>query len=485
MLLTINAGGSSIKTHLFLAEHEPDVSVSMTHLDTPNPRMKICSHGEVTEKPRQSPFNCTPASAILSALTQTLEKQSRDAPSIVAHRFKFAGPGRSACIIDASLRDRLVEEEYVCRLHNPLALDALNEAIKEYPHADQVAVFDNELFSKDWINGVDLPLSARIRSRYELQADGHHGLALESVLDQLSPEPNLRTICVHLGSGVSVSGFLGRRPGYNSMAYSSFDGPLMNSRSGSLSAGLVLKMLGKGASLNVLSSILHNRSGVFALARQEWSERGLVKNIVPKLFSDDVSNIYTAAVSRDFISAFSSIGGCDALVFSGGVARTSGRIVEAIITFLTRLGIEFHNSMPLRMPCIVPSSDSCVILQCDEKEEEVMHRKALSATIPPESEPYLSCISVVPGYSKGVLTCEMELPSGTSHIALVESLSPANAMRCRKASAIISRTGDKLGHGAAVCRELGLPSVICGSETLEEYLGAQVTLHATEGKLCL
>ncbi|WP_420412402.1 PEP-utilizing enzyme [Roseibium sp.] len=482
--MTVNAGGSSVKVHLFGRGKLPEASASIAQMDILSRRVTIRSGSETIREETVYGTESWSCHDLVSAVCSIVNSRPDIRPEVIAHRVKFARERSPVCEFDRRIYNSVLLNSNLARLHNPITLELYNITERAFPDATQLAILDSGIFFNDGLSDSCPLLPQRIRNRYELRSTGHHGLALEDVINSLDPPVGLKSICVHIGSGASVSGFVGKEPQFSSMVHASIDGPIMNSRSGSYSAGAVLKMMSKGASLRTVSDLLHSHSGIFALANQELEDRTMVKDTIADIY-DSPFNVYIASFIREIVSAYSELSGCDVIVFSGGVARSGPKIVRMIVDFLKHMGLRVPNTDPILLPCRLDTRSGCVIAVCKEAEERVIAAKARSFVFQEEADWY-ECDLVVPGLARGpLLNLKTTDKKQVNAIILTEKLTTAAALSAQRFGGLIALTGDALGHGAAICREIGLPTVICSNESVLEHLGKEVFLDATEGRIRL
>jgi acetate kinase len=222
----------------------------------------------------------------------------------------------SALVDDALLR-HVQRGAQVAPLHNRPALAALEQARAALPDVPHVAVSDS---------GFHRTMSEEAR-RYaiperwsEVARHGFHGLAVESVVEQVRAA---RLVACHLGGGCSVTAVRDGSSVDTTMGYTPLEGPPMGTRSGSVDPGALLYLLRTGVGLDELDRALNEESGLLALG-------GL----------DDpfARSHFTYHLAKSVAAMTAVLGGLDVLAFSGGIGENRADVRDAVVARLRHLG---------------------------------------------------------------------------------------------------------------------------------------------------
>jgi acetate kinase len=268
VVLSLNVGSSSLKAAL--RDPHLRIHVAVTELDGEAGRMTVTGTGGPVEHADVSGGWKSALDAVAHAVTGRALP-----PQIVAHRIVHGSP----TLVAAELaRDRVLEqlraEAQLDPLHLPRQLDVLEEARALWPYADVVLVPD-DLFHRSLPDeAVALPLPADARAT-GLRRWGFHGLAVQSVVDQL---PGMGCgVVVHLGSGCSVTAVQGGASRSTSMSLSPAGGIPSLTRSGDLDPEVVLRLVdASGASVSHVRELLNHRSGICGLSGGRTDVRELL-----------------------------------------------------------------------------------------------------------------------------------------------------------------------------------------------------------------
>jgi acetate kinase len=263
--------------------------------------------------------------------------QLAEPPMVVAHRLVHGGERTSAAIIDDAVRaelDGLIELD---PLHEPPALDAVDQARRAWPGATHVACFDTAFHAT-------IPHHARTYAlplpwREQLRGYGFHGLSHSWSARRLSDRaPDARrAVIAHLGGGSSLCGIVDGRSQLTTMGFTPLDGLVMANRAGSIDPGAVL-WLTRHSGVDV-DDLLTRRSGLLGLTgtadmQEVWAraERG----DGAAQFALDVYEHRFVALLGGCVAA---LGGLDALVFTGGIGEHADGLRARLCRALGWLGL--------------------------------------------------------------------------------------------------------------------------------------------------
>jgi acetate kinase len=147
-------------------------------------------------------------------------------------------------------------------------------------------------------------------------------------------------VVCHLGGGASATAVLDGRSVDTSMGLSPLEGLVMATRSGSVDPDLPLHLvLRHGLSAAEVEDALNHRGGLFALAGSadmREVEAAAARGEPAARAALDVHDHRLAAVVAGMAA---SLGGLDALVFTGGVGEGSARVRAAAAVRLAFLGV--------------------------------------------------------------------------------------------------------------------------------------------------
>lgn len=300
-LLVLNIGSSSIKYALFELE-------SLERMD----------HGKINCQPSQSE----------DVLKDLIHKFP--APNMVAHRIVHGGDQfRAATLLNDDILNRLEIYSPFAPLHQPHNLNGARIIQKLLSDVPQYGCFDTAFHAgHDELHSTfAIPKDLRDMG---LRRYGFHGLSYDWISRQINVK---RAVIAHLGSGASLCAVLDGKSIDTTMGLTALDGLPMSTRTGSIDAGFILYL---SQHLRYppekIEHILYNESGLKGLS-------GITGDVKTLQESDDpraklALDYFAFKTAQHVAMMVVSLGGLDALVFTGGVGENSEWMRNAILNQL-------------------------------------------------------------------------------------------------------------------------------------------------------
>jgi acetate kinase len=243
----------------------------------------------------------------------------------------------SAVVVDPSVEAALAELADLAPLHNPVALEYIRALDGVVP---QVACFDTAFHAT-------LPAAAftyAVPREWPVRRFGFHGLshayASRMAAEQLGrPLDHLRMVTAHLGSGASLCAVLNGRSVDTTMGFTPMEGLVMGTRSGTIDPGLMLWIQQHhGLSAADMERVLDRESGLLALAGSSDMRVVLEAAKAGDEAAQLAIDIYIHRIVGLIAAMAASMGGLDALVFTGGVGEHAEPIRDQAAAGLQFLG---------------------------------------------------------------------------------------------------------------------------------------------------
>ena len=310
---------------------------------------------------------------------------------VVAHRVvhggaRFTEPAQ----VTPEVRAALSELTPLAPLHNPSSLEVIDAALAELPDVPHVAVFDTAFHATMSPEAFTYPLPAEWTRRWGLRRFGFHGLshAYSSgrAAEMLGRTPQgLRLVIAHLGHGASVTAVQDGQSVDTSMGFTPLEGLMMGTRSGSVDPGLLLHLqLQRGISAEELDRVLNHESGLLGVSGVSADMRRVIE---AARGGDDRASLALAMFAhraRQAIAALAvTVGGVDALVFTGGIGENSQDVRAAICDGLGCLGLELDASLneSVRPDGFLSAASSRGRILVVQAREDVMMARAAMACL--------------------------------------------------------------------------------------------------------
>ena len=268
----------------------------------------------------------------------------------------------------------------------------IREMRKLFPAAPHVAVFDTSFHHTlppyAYLYGLPYEMyeQKKIR-RYGFHGSSHQYVSLR-VAQHLKRRPNqLRLVSCHLGNGSSLCAIDHGRSVDTTMGFTPLEGLIMGTRSGDLDPG-VLPFLERNEKLTASQSeeILNKKSGLLGLSGVSSDMREVLKA------ADEGNHRAILALKtfcyrvRKYIGAYvASMGGLDAVIFTGGIGQGSADVRALALQGLECMGITLdakrnQQAQGFKEICLISTDDSPVaVLVVPTDEERMMAREALRA----------------------------------------------------------------------------------------------------------
>lgn len=328
IVLTVNAGSSSIRLDGFVAEGEV---------------LRACAHV------RHEAGTVEPD----AALARFVNEQLPGPPGRVAHRVVHGGVHlTSARWLNADIEAEIERLAPLAPLHNPVALRwigaskaALGEAVP------QLAVFDTAFYARLPSLAASYALPWQVAEDQGIRRYGFHGLAHQAMWSRwCALRPDLpqggRVISFQLGAGCSVTAINQGLPRDTSMGFSPLEGLVMASRAGDVDASVVTFLQRtQGLSGDEVDQMLNEHSGLLGVSGASGDMRRLLEGADNDPRQRFALDLY-AYRARKYLGAYLAVlGGVDGILFGGGVGEHAPAIRLAILEGLAWAGVHLDEKV--------------------------------------------------------------------------------------------------------------------------------------------
>ena len=316
-VLVANAGSSSLKLSL---------------LDADDRELWSCE--------RTAPRAVVEAGVVAAALAELPA-----IPDVAGHRIVHGGERfRDAVVVDDHVEAELRELTALAPLHQPKSLAALDAVRRALPNVPEVACFDTAFHATLPPDAATYALPREWRERYGVQRYGFHGLS-HAYAARAAGDAR-RVVTCHLGAGASLCAVLDGRSVDTTMGFTPLEGLVMATRSGSVDPGLLLWLQQhEGLGVDDMAEALEHASGLLGLAGTS-DMRELLERADPD--AELALGVYVHRLRAGIAAMAASLGGLDALVFTGGVGENAARVRELACDGLGHLGVGIPGS-PVRV----------------------------------------------------------------------------------------------------------------------------------------
>lgn len=374
IIITINPGSATIKLGVFACESGQARPLGRATVDEVAGTLRLQIGQSRSEHDLPSG---APASTMLNqALARLADRLPIRTPGAIAQRVvhggdQFAGPA----IIDHSVLAQIETLIPLAPLHQPKSVALIRTVRELYPDVAQIACFDTSFHrtQSDLVRRYAIP-----RALFDagIKRFGFHGLSYQFIARELERRrPELargRVVVAHLGAGASLCALDGGASRDTTMGFSTLDGVPMATRCGAIDPGVLLHLIrAQGMSAEALEDMLYNRSGLLGLSGVSGDARVLVENEAPA--ADEALDIFAFRVAREAAALAATLGGIDALVFTGGIGEHHAEIRARICARLGWLGVTIDADFnEANAPDIALSDARIAVLIISADEEQAM-----------------------------------------------------------------------------------------------------------------
>lgn len=355
-ILVINAGSSSVKLSVF-ADGGKKLVLNKT----------IDRLSDVTSGIRQIP--------------DILKENNLTNISAIGHRVVHGGREFSkAVLVDKTILSKLKKLEPLAPLHEPYNLKAIEIFGDLMPEVPQIACFDTAFHSSQPKINKMLPLPQEFYDKGIIRY-GFHGLSYEyiaSVLPEYCGEKaGGKIVVAHLGNGSSMCGMIGGKSIVSSMGFSTLDGLMMGTRTGSIDPGVLLYLMqSKNYSVADLEELLYKKSGLLGVAN--IGSKDMRDIIASNAVSAKLSfEMFCQIAARNLTSLATCLGGLDAVVFTAGIGENSAIVRENICKHLGWLGLTLNAEANSKNARIISDTTSKIGVYVIPTNEEASIVKAV------------------------------------------------------------------------------------------------------------
>jgi len=332
-LLTLNAGSSSVKFALFgLTPDLPRLAAGQITGIGNSPCLHIEGAAEDICLPAELGLDDAVARVLDWLRPQTGIHLQAAAHRIVHGGSRFAGPVELDATALAYLRSLIP----LAPLHQPHNLAAVGPIATAYPGLRQFGCFDTAFHAGLGPLATRFALPAGLYD-HGVRRYGFHGLSYAWIARNLPAHLTAgNVVAAHLGNGASLCAMTKGQSVDTTMGMTALDGLPMGTRCGALDPGAVLYMEDElGLTTAQVAKLLYEESGLKGLSGQSNDVAALVRSSDPNaLFALD----YFVRKTAQHIAAMGvSLGGIDAVVFTGGIGEHAAALRERIVAALSWL----------------------------------------------------------------------------------------------------------------------------------------------------
>jgi acetate kinase len=322
---------------------------------------------------------------IVSDKSHVMEIKNTGDINAVGHRVVHGGELFSeSALIDAKVLQGIEDCIDLAPLHNANNLKGISAARELFgKDLPQVAVFDtafhHSIPEHAYLYAVPYHLYRRHRvRRYGFHGTSHRYVAFRYRFLRGLTREQTHIITLHLGNGCSATAIRGGKSVDTSMGMTPLEGLVMGTRSGDLDPAIVNLIAAKeGMSPAEVDALLNTQAGLLGVSGLTNDMRVLLAEL--KEHEDRRVQLAIEVFcyrARKYIGAFlASMGGADAVVFTGGIGENSPEIRARICEGMEWAGLSLDsakNEQVVGREALISTEDSKLLVYAIPTDEEVL-----------------------------------------------------------------------------------------------------------------
>lgn len=272
----------------------------------------------------------------------------------VGHRVVHGGERfTESAFIDDDVLHEIEDCIELAPLHNPANLKGIY-AVRQIFGAglSQVAVFDTSFHSTIPESAFLYAIPYQLYRRHKIRRYGFHGTSHRYVAYRYrnlvgKKKEDVNIITLHLGNGCSICSIRGGRSIDTSMGLTPLEGLVMGTRSGDVDPAVVQFLaLKEGFTLAEVETVLNKQSGLLGISGLTHDMKELLEEAHE---NDDrrarlAIEVFCLRVKKYIGAFYASMGGADAIIFTGGIGENSAEIRKRIFSGMEFMGIRLDET---------------------------------------------------------------------------------------------------------------------------------------------
>lgn len=323
-ILVLNQGSSSLKCALYEFNRHPSSVIQPiweNHLTWDS------------KEPKETQLH----KALLACLTE-------HRIDCIGHRVVQGGAKyQKSTLIDRAVKQEVLRLADLAPLHNVLDVEGMEILEKLLPNTPQIAVFDSAFHHTMPLYASTYP-GPYAWKEMGIQRFGFHGISYQYCAQRakevLQKEIENMVIC-HLGAGASLCAVKRGKSIDTTMGLTPLEGLMMDTRSGTVDPGILLYLLQKkGKTCEQISTEMYTQSGLLGISGAGSDMKTVIKQAEQGHTRAQLAlDMYIHRLNGLIGSMIASLGGIDALVFTGGIGENSTKIRERSCLAFQFLGV--------------------------------------------------------------------------------------------------------------------------------------------------
>ena len=380
-ILSVNTGSSSLKFQLYeMPEEKVLISGVFERIGIGESFYTIKINGEkikkeVELKDHQVAFEYLVKELLENNIVKSLEEIKGIGNRVVQGGSYFDKTEK----VDEEVISKIDELSALAPLHNPAAIVGIRAEQEVIPNALLTVVFDTAFHQTISEENYLYALPYEWNSEYKIRRYGAHGTSHKYITlktNEILGRNDTKLITCHIGNGASISAVKNSKCVNTSMGLTPNAGLIMGSRCGDIDATIIPYIMEKtNLSTKEIDNILNKKSGLLGISGVSSDFRDINAGI--DAGNERCKLAYKMFIKRiiDYIAKYYvELNGCDAIIFTAGIAENSSKMRRDVINGLNILGIKVDEKRnnSIEKETKISSDDSSVPCYVIATDEEVM-----------------------------------------------------------------------------------------------------------------
>lgn len=380
-ILSVNTGSSSLKFQLYeMPEEKVLISGVFERIGIGESFYTIKINGEkikkeVELKDHKVAFEYLVKELLENNIVKSLEEIKGIGNRVVQGGSYFDKTEK----VDEEVISKIDELSALAPLHNPAAIVGIRAEQEVIPNALLTVVFDTAFHQTMSEENYLYALPYEWNSEYKIRRYGAHGTSHKYITlkaNEILGRNDTKLITCHIGNGASISAVKNSKCVNTSMGLTPNAGLIMGSRCGDIDATIIPYIMEKtNLSTKEIDNILNKKSGLLGISGVSSDFRDINAGI--DAGNERCKLAYKMFIKRiiDYIAKYYvELNGCDAIIFTAGIAENSSKMRRDVINGLNILGIKVDEkrNISIEKETKISSDDSSVPCYVIATDEEVM-----------------------------------------------------------------------------------------------------------------
>ena len=380
-ILSVNTGSSSLKFQLYeMPEEKVLISGVFERIGIGESFYTIKINGEkikkeVELKDHKVAFEYLVKELLVNNIVKSLDEIKGIGNRVVQGGSYFDKTEK----VDEEVISKIDELSALAPLHNPAAIVGIRAEQEVIPNALLTVVFDTAFHQTMSEENYLYALPYEWNSEYKIRRYGAHGTSHKYITlkaNEILGRNDTKLITCHIGNGASISAVKNSKCVNTSMGLTPNAGLIMGSRCGDIDATIIPYIMEKtNLSTKEIDNILNKKSGLLGISGVSSDFRDINAGI--DAGNERCKLAYKMFIKRiiDYIAKYYvELNGCDAIIFTAGIAENSSKMRRDVINGLNILGIKVDEKRnnSIEKETKISSDDSSVPCYVIATDEEVM-----------------------------------------------------------------------------------------------------------------